>query len=62
MEDQGVEVADLVELGHSVLQGLRDGKFIIQLDVESSGELMARRAEKIGRGELPTIKRGGAFE
>lgn len=62
MEDQGVQVADLVELGHSVLQGLRDGKFIIELDTESSGGLMAQRAEKIRRGELPTIKRGGAFE
>jgi len=62
MEDQGVEVADLVELGRSVLQGLRDGRFIIHLHSEASGELMARRAEKIGRGELPTIKRGGAFE
>jgi NAD(P)-dependent dehydrogenase (short-subunit alcohol dehydrogenase family) len=62
MEDRGVHVADLVELGHSVLQGLRDGKFIIQLDTESSGELMALRAEKIGRGELPTINRGGVFE
>jgi NAD(P)-dependent dehydrogenase (short-subunit alcohol dehydrogenase family) len=62
MEASGVKVADLVELGHSVLDGLREGKFILQLDLESSGELMAQRAEKIGRGELPTIKRGGAFE
>jgi hypothetical protein len=62
MEERGVKVADLVELGHSVLQGLRDGKFILELDTESSGELMAQRAEKIRRGELPTIKRGGAFE
>ncbi|HXY91819.1 MAG TPA: SDR family NAD(P)-dependent oxidoreductase [Acidimicrobiia bacterium] len=62
MEERGVRVADLVELGHSVLQGIRDGKFIIQLGVESSGELMMQRAEKIGHGELPTIKRGGAFE
>jgi NAD(P)-dependent dehydrogenase (short-subunit alcohol dehydrogenase family) len=62
MEDRGVKVADLVELGHSVLQGIREDKFIIQLNTESSGELMALRAEKIGKGELPTIKRGGAFE
>ena len=62
MEERGVKVADLVELGHSVLQGLRDGKFILELDTESSGELMAQRAERIRRGELPTIKRGGAFE
>ena len=56
------KVADLVELGHSVLDSLREGKFIIQLNTESSGDLMMQRAEKIGRGELPTIKRGGAFE
>ena len=51
-----------MELGQTVLQGLRDGNFIIQLNTQSSGELMMQRAEKIGRGELPTIKRGGAFE
>jgi NAD(P)-dependent dehydrogenase (short-subunit alcohol dehydrogenase family) len=62
MEERGVKVADLVALGHTVLQGIRDEKFIIQIGVESSGELMAQRAERIGRGELPTIKRGGAFE
>ena len=62
MEEQGVKVADLVELGHSVLESLREGKFIIQLNTESSGDLMMQRAERIGRGELPTIKRGGAFE
>ena len=60
MEEAGVPVADLVELGRSVLQGLHDGKFIIQLDVESSGELMAQRRD--GRGELPTINTAAAFE
>jgi NAD(P)-dependent dehydrogenase (short-subunit alcohol dehydrogenase family) len=62
MADRGVQVADLVALGHTVLQGIRDGLFIIGLTTESSGELMMLRAEKIGRGELPTIKRGGVFE
>jgi NAD(P)-dependent dehydrogenase (short-subunit alcohol dehydrogenase family) len=62
MEASGVQVADLVALGHSVLDGMREGKFILQLNTESSGDLMMQRAEKIGRGELPTIKRGGAFE
>ncbi|HEY7105534.1 MAG TPA: SDR family NAD(P)-dependent oxidoreductase [Acidimicrobiia bacterium] len=62
MEEQGVKVADLVELGQSVLQGVREGRFIIQWNVAPSGELMKQRAERIGRGELPTIKRGGAFE
>lgn len=54
-------VADLVELGRSVLEGICAGKFIISLDTAASGELMQQRAEKIGRGELPTIKRGGPF-
>jgi NAD(P)-dependent dehydrogenase (short-subunit alcohol dehydrogenase family) len=62
MEASGVQVADLVALGHSVLQGIRDEKFVIKWDTESSGELLARRAEKIALGELPTITRGSAFE
>ncbi|HUR77095.1 MAG TPA: SDR family NAD(P)-dependent oxidoreductase [Acidimicrobiales bacterium] len=57
----GAEVADLVAMGHSVLDGLREGKFIISLNTKSQGELMAMRAEKIINGELPTIARGGAF-
>jgi NAD(P)-dependent dehydrogenase (short-subunit alcohol dehydrogenase family) len=61
MEASGVKVADLVELGHHVLQGIRDGKFVIKLNTEASGELLAQRAEKIRKGELPTITRGGAF-
>jgi NAD(P)-dependent dehydrogenase (short-subunit alcohol dehydrogenase family) len=62
MERDGVPVADLVELGHAVLQGIRDARFIIALDTKSSGELMQRRAEKTARGELPTVRTGGAFE
>lgn len=62
MEEQGVKVADLIELGHFALDGISEGRFIIQIDTRASGELMARRAERIGRGELPTVKRGGAFE
>jgi NAD(P)-dependent dehydrogenase (short-subunit alcohol dehydrogenase family) len=62
METAGVPVADLVELGHVVLQGIRDGRFIIGLGLESTGELMRQRAERLGRGELPTVLTGGAFE
>ncbi len=62
LQTKGVQVADLVELGRSALQGIREGRFIISLDPAASGELMMRRAEKIGRGELPTIKRDGIFE
>jgi NAD(P)-dependent dehydrogenase (short-subunit alcohol dehydrogenase family) len=62
MEEQGVRVADLVELGHFALDQIGDGKFVIQMNTTGSAELMAKRAERIGRGELPTIKRGGPFE
>jgi NAD(P)-dependent dehydrogenase (short-subunit alcohol dehydrogenase family) len=51
----GAQVADLVELGRSVLQGIRDGKFVINMRLEEGGELMRQRAERVARGELPTI-------
>ena len=62
MEHDGVKVGDLVELGRVVLDGIRDGRFSIGLGMAANGELMARRAEHIGRGELPTVKTGSAFE
>jgi len=62
MEEQGVKVADLVDLGRFALDEIVQGKFIIQMNVGASGHLMAKRAELIGRGELPTVKRGGPFE
>jgi len=58
----GVPVADLVELGRSVIRGLREGRFVISLDTAASGVLMEERARRIGRGELPTVPRGGVFE
>ena len=51
----GAQVADLVALGRSVLQGIREGKFVLNLRLEEGGELMRERAERIARGELPTI-------
>jgi NAD(P)-dependent dehydrogenase (short-subunit alcohol dehydrogenase family) len=62
MQEAGVGIADLVELGRSVLDGLREGRFIISLNIASQGELVQQRAERIAKGELPTVKRGGAFE
>jgi NAD(P)-dependent dehydrogenase (short-subunit alcohol dehydrogenase family) len=62
MEDAGVQVADLVELGQVALQGIREGRFTIGLGTETSGELLRQRAERIGRGELPTVSTGSAFE
>ncbi len=59
---KGVPVADLVEMGRHVLEALREGRFVISLENEANGKLMAERAERIGRGELPTVQRGGVFE
>lgn len=59
---RGVPVADLVAMGRSVLEALGAGKFVISLENRANGELMAARAERIGRGELPTVNRGGVFE
>jgi NAD(P)-dependent dehydrogenase (short-subunit alcohol dehydrogenase family) len=57
----GGRVADLVALGRSVLEALRDGQFIISGDNAANGELLRQRAERTARGELPTVKRGGVF-
>jgi NAD(P)-dependent dehydrogenase (short-subunit alcohol dehydrogenase family) len=62
MEASGVKVADLAELGRFVLDGIRDEKFVIKWDTEGSANVLAERAERVRRGELPTVKRGGAFE
>jgi NAD(P)-dependent dehydrogenase (short-subunit alcohol dehydrogenase family) len=59
---RGVPVADLVAMGRSVLEALCQGKFVISLENQANGELMAARAERIGRGELPTVNKGGVFE
>jgi hypothetical protein len=53
----GVEVADLVALGRSVLDGIRAGRFVISLDAAAKGDLLKQRAERVGRGDLPTIGR-----
>jgi NAD(P)-dependent dehydrogenase (short-subunit alcohol dehydrogenase family) len=58
----GGKVADLVALGRSVLDALRADRFVISADDAANGELLRQRADLIGRGELPTVKRGGVFE
>ena len=59
--DAGGRVADLVDQGRAVLRGMEDGKFIIAWDTPSVGELMRQRAERIGRGELPTLEQKGVI-
>jgi len=58
----GGKVADLVALGHAVLAALRAGHFVISADDAANGELLRLRAERVARGELPTVTRGGIFE
>jgi len=58
----GGKVADLVAVGRAALEALREGRFVISADPAADADLLHRRAERIGRGELPTVKRGGVFE
>lgn len=58
----GGKVADLVAQGRIVLDGIRAGHFVIGLDTASGAELLRERAERIGRKELPTVRRGGVFD
>jgi NAD(P)-dependent dehydrogenase (short-subunit alcohol dehydrogenase family) len=44
---------DLTELGRFVLQGVKDGKFVISHGLEEAGELLHARADAIAKGELP---------
>lgn len=62
MVRENVPTADLVELGRVVLQGIRDEHFVIGLGLPAAADLLGMRAEKIGRGDLPTTKTGGVFE
>jgi NAD(P)-dependent dehydrogenase (short-subunit alcohol dehydrogenase family) len=55
MEKAGreVNIVDVVELGRFVLQGVKDGKFVIGHDLDRAGELLHARADAIAKGELP---------
>lgn len=52
-------VADLDELAEFVVDGVARRDFIIAKDLEATGELLHRRADAIGRGELPPQHRLG---
>lgn len=47
------DVVDLVELGRFVLQGVKDGRFIIGHDLDEVAELLRARAEAVAQGLLP---------
>ena len=48
-----VVVADLDELGRFVLQGVKEGRYIIGRDLDQTADLLHRRADAIARGERP---------
>ncbi len=47
------DTVDLRELGRFVLQGVREGRFVISHKLEDAGRLLRSRADAIARGELP---------
>ena len=46
-------VQDLDELAQSLLRDIRAGRFVSMLGLEQAGQTLARRAQRIGAGELP---------
>ena len=52
-------VADIGELGELAVEGARTRRFVIAHDLDATAELLHRRAEAIGRGELPPQHRLG---
>lgn len=55
MEKSGLDVpvADLPALGRFVVEGVQRGDYIIARDLDRTAELLHRRADAIGRAELP---------
>ncbi len=50
---RAVEVMDLHELGRFCVEGVKRGDFIIGHGLDESAALLHRRADAIGRGQLP---------
>jgi NAD(P)-dependent dehydrogenase (short-subunit alcohol dehydrogenase family) len=48
-----VEVMDLRQLGRFVVQGVKDGHFIIGHGLKEAADMLHRRADAIGEGRLP---------
>jgi NAD(P)-dependent dehydrogenase (short-subunit alcohol dehydrogenase family) len=47
------DVVDLAELGRFVIRGIRNGDYVIGHGLEEWAALLHKRADAIGRGELP---------
>jgi len=50
---RSVDVVDLRELGRFCVQGVKRGDFIIGHGLEEAAEMLHRRADAIGAGQLP---------
>jgi NAD(P)-dependent dehydrogenase (short-subunit alcohol dehydrogenase family) len=50
---RSVEVVNLLELGRFVVQGVKQGDFIIGHGLKEAAEMLHRRADAIGEGRLP---------
>ena len=53
MRGEEPDVADLDELGEFVLDGVAERRYVIARDLDETEELLHRRAEAIGRAEMP---------
>ena len=53
MRGEEPDVADLDELGEFVLDGVAERRYVIARDLDETEQLLHRRAEAIGRAEMP---------
>jgi NAD(P)-dependent dehydrogenase (short-subunit alcohol dehydrogenase family) len=51
------DTVDLTELGRFVIQGIKDGKFVISHGLEEAADLLHARADAIAKGDLPSAAR-----
>ncbi|MBV8160781.1 MAG: SDR family NAD(P)-dependent oxidoreductase [Acidimicrobiia bacterium] len=51
------DTVDLTGLGRFLLQGVKDGKFVISHGLEEAADLLHARADAIAKGDLPSAAR-----
>jgi len=51
------DTVDLTELGRFLIQGIKDGKFVISYGLEEAADLLHARADAIAKGDLPPAAR-----